>query len=146
MSFGALSQGSFDVVGPRRVKSARSNSINPGQTWSTLVKLGQPWSNFLKLWQMCSGPRLEVILMWWALIGSGQLGPGYLVLRADTQENPEGKNGVMTNMHLLLIFSTFLTDIPYGLVILLLDHKSCLLQITTEQLTMTFLYDLILTN
>ena len=34
--------------------------------------------------------------MWRALIGSGRLSSGCLVLRADTRENPEGKNGVMT--------------------------------------------------
>jgi hypothetical protein len=31
-----------------------------------------------------------------ALIGSDRLGSGCLVLRADTRENPGGKNGVMT--------------------------------------------------
>jgi hypothetical protein len=31
-----------------------------------------------------------------ALVGSDRLGPGCLVLRADTRENPGGKNGVMT--------------------------------------------------
>jgi hypothetical protein len=35
-------------------------------------------------------------LMWQALVGSGRLGSGCLVLRADTRENPGGKNGVMT--------------------------------------------------
>ena len=34
--------------------------------------------------------------MWRALVESGRLGLGCLVLRADTQENPRGKNGVMT--------------------------------------------------
>ena len=60
------------------------------------VKLGQPRSNFLKLWEMCFGSHLEVILMWWALIESGWLGPGYLVLRVDARENPGGKNRVIT--------------------------------------------------
>jgi hypothetical protein len=32
-----------------------------------------------------------------ALVGSDRLGSGCLVLRADTRENPGGKNGVMTN-------------------------------------------------
>ena len=41
-------------------------------------------------------PRLEVILMWRALVGSGWLDSGCLVLRADTRENPWGKNGVIT--------------------------------------------------
>jgi hypothetical protein len=34
--------------------------------------------------------------MWRALVRSGQLGSGCLVLRADTRENPGGKNEVMT--------------------------------------------------
>jgi hypothetical protein len=34
--------------------------------------------------------------MWWVPVGSDWLGPGYLVLRADTRENPGGKNRVMT--------------------------------------------------
>ena len=34
--------------------------------------------------------------MWQALVGSGRLGSGCLVLRADTRENPGGKNRVMT--------------------------------------------------
>ena len=34
--------------------------------------------------------------MWRALIGSGRLSSGYLVLRVDSRENPGGKNGVMT--------------------------------------------------
>ena len=36
--------------------------------------------------------------MWRALVGLGQLGSGYLVLRVDTRENPGGKNGVITHM------------------------------------------------
>ena len=62
----------------------------------TPVKLGQLWSNLVKLREMCPRLRLEVILMWWALVGSGRLGLGCLFLRADTRENPGGKNGVMT--------------------------------------------------
>ena len=34
--------------------------------------------------------------MWRGFVGSCWLGPGCLVLRADTRENPVGKNGVMT--------------------------------------------------
>ena len=34
--------------------------------------------------------------MWRGFVGSCWLGPGYPVLRADTRENPVGKNGVMT--------------------------------------------------
>ena len=39
MCSGALPRGSFEVVGPYRVRSSRSN---PGQIWSNL---GQTWSN-----------------------------------------------------------------------------------------------------
>jgi hypothetical protein len=39
-----------------------------------------------------------------ALIGSDRLGLGCLVLRADTRENPGGKNGVMT-MPITLLMS-----------------------------------------
>ena len=35
--------------------------------------------------------------MWRGFVGSCWLGPGCPVLRADTRENPVGKNGVMTN-------------------------------------------------
>uniref|UniRef100_A0A2N9H136 G-patch domain-containing protein n=1 Tax=Fagus sylvatica TaxID=28930 RepID=A0A2N9H136_FAGSY len=45
---------------------------------------------------MCPGPSSWGYLMWRALVGSSRLGSGCLVLRADTRENPEGKNGVMT--------------------------------------------------
>ena len=36
--------------------------------------------------------------MWRALVGSGRLGSDCLVLRADTRENPAGKNGVMIDI------------------------------------------------
>jgi hypothetical protein len=36
-----------------------------------------------------------------ALVGSDRLGSGCLVLRADTRENPGGKNGVMTGSDVL---------------------------------------------
>jgi hypothetical protein len=86
------------VVGPCRVRPARSNLgqtlVNPGQTWSNLVKLGQSWSNLPKLREMCFGPYLEILLMWWVPVGSDQLGSGCLVLRADTRENPGVKIGL----------------------------------------------------
>uniref|UniRef100_A0A2N9EYA1 Uncharacterized protein n=1 Tax=Fagus sylvatica TaxID=28930 RepID=A0A2N9EYA1_FAGSY len=63
-----------------------------GQTWSTLVK---PWSNLVKPWEMCPGPSSWEYLMWRALVGSGRLGSGCLVLRADTRENP----GVCSVLH-----------------------------------------------
>jgi hypothetical protein len=37
--------------------------------------------------------------MWRALVRSGRLGSGCLVLHVDTRENPGGKNGVMTGLH-----------------------------------------------
>jgi hypothetical protein len=67
--------------------------------WSTLVKLGQPWSNLVKFRETCPRSRLEVILMRRVRIGSGWVGSGYLVLRADIRENPEGKNRVMTAVY-----------------------------------------------
>jgi hypothetical protein len=81
------------VVGPYWVRPAWSNL---DQTWSNLVNPGQTWSNLPELWEMCSGPRLEVLLLWWVPVGSDGLAPGCLVLYADTQENLEGKNKVMT--------------------------------------------------
>jgi hypothetical protein len=45
---------------------------------------------------MCLGPSSWEYLMRRALVGSDRLGSGCLVLRADTRENPGGKNGVMT--------------------------------------------------
>jgi hypothetical protein len=36
--------------------------------------------------------------MWWVPVGSNRLGPGCLVLCADTRENPGGKNRVMTKI------------------------------------------------
>jgi hypothetical protein len=50
----------------------------------------------VKLREMCPGPSSWGYLMWRALVGSGRLGSGCLILRADTRENPVGKNGVMT--------------------------------------------------
>ena len=72
-------------------------------TWWTLVgletarsNLGQPWSILVKLQETRPGPSSWGYLMWRALVGSGQLGSGCLILGVDTRENPVGKNGVMT--------------------------------------------------
>jgi hypothetical protein len=55
---------------------------------------------------MCPRPSSWGYLMWRALVGSGWLGSGCLVLRADTRENPGGKNGVMTeSAPLCLVFT-----------------------------------------
>ena len=99
MCSGVPSRGSFDVVSPCWVRTARSNL---GQTWSTLVKpqsnlvkLGQNWSNLPELHEMCVRPYLEAPFMWRISVGSDWLGSDRLVLRVDTRENPGGKNGVM---------------------------------------------------
>ena len=75
------------------LETARSNL---GQPWSNLVNPSQTWSNFSELWEVYPGPSSWGYLMWRALVGSGRLGSGCLVWRADTRENPGGKNGVMT--------------------------------------------------
>jgi hypothetical protein len=62
----------------------------------TSVKLGQPWSNLVKLGEMCFGLLLEGLWAWWTPIGLTRLDLGCLVLRVNTQENPGGKNRVMT--------------------------------------------------
>uniref|UniRef100_A0A2N9FTA2 Uncharacterized protein n=1 Tax=Fagus sylvatica TaxID=28930 RepID=A0A2N9FTA2_FAGSY len=61
--------------------------VKLGQPWSNLVNPSQTWSN---LREMCPGPSSWGYLMWRALVGSGRLGSGCLVLRADTRENPGG--------------------------------------------------------
>uniref|UniRef100_A0A2N9HZV1 Uncharacterized protein n=1 Tax=Fagus sylvatica TaxID=28930 RepID=A0A2N9HZV1_FAGSY len=76
------------------LETARSNLgqtlVNSSQTWSTLVKLGQTLGNVSRTFFLGvfdgDEPSSE----------SGRLGSGCLVLRADTRENPGGKNGVMT--------------------------------------------------
>ena len=70
-------------------ETAWSNLVNSSQTWSTLVKLSQILGNL-------SQTPFWGYLVWWALVGLGRLGSGCLVLRADSRENPGGKNGVMT--------------------------------------------------
>uniref|UniRef100_A0A2N9FI33 Uncharacterized protein n=1 Tax=Fagus sylvatica TaxID=28930 RepID=A0A2N9FI33_FAGSY len=71
------------------LETARSNlgqtSVNPSQTWSTLVKLGQTLGNVSRTF------FLGVFDADQALVGSDRLGSGLcLVLRADTRENPVG--------------------------------------------------------
>ena len=87
-------EGFWAQWGPSRVGNG---SVKPrsnfGQPQSNLVNPSQTWSNPGKC---VPDLLLEVILTWWALIGSGRLGLGCLVLRADIRENPGGKNGVMT--------------------------------------------------
>jgi transposase InsO family protein len=72
-----------------------NGSVKP---WLNLVNPGQTWSNFGKC---APNPLLEVILTWRALVGSGWLGSGCLFLRANTRENPRGKNRVMTWIYLM---------------------------------------------
>ena len=91
--------GFFGMVDPSRV---RNGSVKPwstlGQTWSTLGKLGRISGNV---------PRTPYwgYLSWRAFVGSGRLGSGCLILRADTRENPVGKNGVMTVLPLSIALS-----------------------------------------
>uniref|UniRef100_A0A2N9EG23 Aminotransferase-like plant mobile domain-containing protein n=1 Tax=Fagus sylvatica TaxID=28930 RepID=A0A2N9EG23_FAGSY len=71
----------------------RNGSVKP---WSTL---GQPWSNLVKLGSPNSGKCVpDHVLRFFrysgALIGSGRLGSGCLVLRADTRENPVVRLGL----------------------------------------------------
>uniref|UniRef100_A0A2N9ELS9 Uncharacterized protein n=1 Tax=Fagus sylvatica TaxID=28930 RepID=A0A2N9ELS9_FAGSY len=68
----------------------------------TLVKLGQPWSNLVKLREMCPGSSSWGHLMWRALVGSGRLGSGCLVLRADTRENPVDEEELVIDNPLVL--------------------------------------------
>uniref|UniRef100_A0A2N9G8Q9 Uncharacterized protein n=1 Tax=Fagus sylvatica TaxID=28930 RepID=A0A2N9G8Q9_FAGSY len=97
-------------VGPSRVrnglvKQLGQTLVNSGQTWSTLVKLGQTLGNVFQ------DLLLEEYLMWMRP-SSDQAGlvQGCLVLRADTRENPGGKNGVMTGwMFTRLAFTRALT-------------------------------------
>jgi hypothetical protein len=51
-----------------------------------------------------------------ALVGSDRLGPGCLVLRADTRENPGGKNGVMTEARFINI-GAYLSLGPVSIII-----------------------------
>uniref|UniRef100_A0A2N9HWL1 Uncharacterized protein n=1 Tax=Fagus sylvatica TaxID=28930 RepID=A0A2N9HWL1_FAGSY len=79
--------------------TARSNlgqtSVNPGQTWSTLVKLGQPWSNLGK----CVP---DLLLREYLMTSQASLDQAGLVRAASfcvptPEKIPWGKNGVMTN-------------------------------------------------
>uniref|UniRef100_A0A2N9G8S6 Reverse transcriptase domain-containing protein n=1 Tax=Fagus sylvatica TaxID=28930 RepID=A0A2N9G8S6_FAGSY len=65
----------------------------PVKPWSNLVNLGQTWSNLVKALQTLGECIPDYISR---VSGHGRLGSGCLVLRADTRENPGGKNGVMT--------------------------------------------------
>uniref|UniRef100_A0A2N9FHC0 Uncharacterized protein n=1 Tax=Fagus sylvatica TaxID=28930 RepID=A0A2N9FHC0_FAGSY len=94
-------------------------SNGPVKPWSNLVNLGQTWSNLVKALRnsgKCIPDHvLRVSRAWWVLVGLetarsnlGRLGSGCLVLRADTRENPGGKNGVMTTT------SKDLVQVPIG--------------------------------
>ena len=62
---------------------------NFGQTWSTLVKPSRTLRNVLPTMFWESFDVIE------PLLGRTRLNPSCLVLRADTRENPGGKNKVM---------------------------------------------------
>ena len=71
---------------------------------------------------MCPKPSSWGYLMWRALVGSGRLGSGCLILRADTRENPAGKNVVMTLMFQAVkayLYSTLLRELFYYNTLLL---------------------------
>ena len=81
---------------------------NFGQTWSTSVNSGQTWSTLV---QPSQTSRNVPPAMFWEpfdviepLSGQTRLNPGRHVLCADTQENPGGKNRIMTHVS-TLIFS-----------------------------------------
>jgi hypothetical protein len=92
-------------LGPR-FEGFGHNGPQSGRKWhgQLLVKLGQPWSNLVnpsQIWSNFGKCALDPVLRlfaWRALVGSGWLGSGCLVLRVDTRENPRGKNGVMTHI------------------------------------------------
>ena len=88
------------ILDPSRVRNGlvkpRSNLVN---SWSNLINLGQTWSTLGKFGRISgNAPQAPFwgYLTWRALVGSGRLGLGYLVLHACIRENPGGKNGVMT--------------------------------------------------
>ena len=85
----------YPMVRGWSIKSCLWPSQGLGQTWSTLVKLGKTSPNL-------GGRTLENVLRVlkcnWAPLGSTRLGPGCLVLRIETRENPGGKNRVMTDV------------------------------------------------
>ena len=66
---------------------------------------------------MCPRPSSWGYLMWRALVGLGR--SGCLVLRADTRENPAGKNGVMTLFTLIgQIYNFQLLYVGFGPLVL----------------------------
>uniref|UniRef100_A0A2N9I6H3 Aminotransferase-like plant mobile domain-containing protein n=1 Tax=Fagus sylvatica TaxID=28930 RepID=A0A2N9I6H3_FAGSY len=119
-----LSSRSSEWSGSGQFDSAFGLVNGPVKPWSNLVNLGQtcrvgngsvkPRSNLVKLREMCPGPSSWGYLMWRALVGSGRLGSGCLVLRADTRENPVGcKSSGPTAWHLNP--NTLRGDLTWGL-------------------------------
>ena len=96
--------------------------VKLGQPWSNLVNPSQTWSNFSELREVYPEPSSWGYLMWRALVGSGRLGSGCLVLRADTRENPGGKNGVMTEWHDFITKKPFAGDEGSLLLIIFVHH------------------------
>uniref|UniRef100_A0A2N9FBT1 Uncharacterized protein n=1 Tax=Fagus sylvatica TaxID=28930 RepID=A0A2N9FBT1_FAGSY len=99
-------EGFWDTADLSRVGNG---SVKP---WSTLVNPSQTWSNFGK---RVPEPSSWGYLMWRAPVGSGRLGSGCLVLRADTRENLRGNVGQRINdsIFALLGFSRF----PYSVTV-----------------------------
>uniref|UniRef100_A0A2N9FWF9 Uncharacterized protein n=1 Tax=Fagus sylvatica TaxID=28930 RepID=A0A2N9FWF9_FAGSY len=84
------------------LETARSNLgqtlVNPSQTWSNLGKCVPGPSVLRSIW--CDEPSSD----------QADLVRAVLVLRADTRENPGGKNGVMTIAIRLSVKSQFVPD------------------------------------
>uniref|UniRef100_A0A2N9IMH4 Uncharacterized protein n=1 Tax=Fagus sylvatica TaxID=28930 RepID=A0A2N9IMH4_FAGSY len=95
------------AVNPSRVGNGlvkpRSNLVNPSQTWSNFGKC-------------VPGPSSWGYSMWRALVGSGRLGSGCLDLRADTRENPVGKNGVITSPKTLVTTNQLALSLLGGMI------------------------------
>ena len=81
----------YPMVRGQSTKSCFWSGQSLGQTWSTLVKLGQTSPNLEKC---VLGRILRVLKCNRTPLRPSRLYPGYLILRANTQENLEGKNGL----------------------------------------------------
>uniref|UniRef100_A0A2N9GRR0 Uncharacterized protein n=1 Tax=Fagus sylvatica TaxID=28930 RepID=A0A2N9GRR0_FAGSY len=81
----SLGGGQFDSAFGQAVLRGFSGIVGPSRTRNGLVNAR---SNLVKLREMCPGPSSWGYLTWQVVVGSGRLGSGYLVLRADNRENP----------------------------------------------------------
>jgi hypothetical protein len=87
---------SFQMTVKQLINSRWSSamaSVKPGQTWSNLVKLSQTHQNpsILETWSWIDGfPYV------WLFSAGSFVNRAASVCTSDSQENPLGKNGVMT--------------------------------------------------